>query len=226
MESWVQPRPHLPSGFVTSPHSDSTDLEFFQLLEAARQGDRNALGRLLQKYRPYLLKIACEEGDTELQAKAGESDIVQNTCLHAVRLFQEFRGESAREMRAWLRQILLHQINDHQDQFRAGKRDVAAEVPLQSLDAQDSRNDMLRADIESPSEHVVLREEHDWLERALQELSDLDRQIIEMRQKDGRPFGEIARAVGMTEEAVQKRWARAIQSLQEKVSRLYGQSSP
>jgi RNA polymerase sigma-70 factor (ECF subfamily) len=211
---------------VTPPlPSDPSDQEFFQLLETARRGDRDALGRLIDKYRTYLLKIAFEEGDSDLQAKAGDSDIVQNTCLHAVRLFQEFRGDSAREMRAWLRQILLHQLNDHQDQFRAGKRDVAAEVPLQTLDTQDSRNDMLRDDAASPSERVVLREEHDWLESALRELAEIDRKIIEMRQKDGRPFGEIARAVGMTEDAVQKRWVRAIQSLQEKVSRLYGQSS-
>jgi RNA polymerase sigma-70 factor, ECF subfamily len=204
---------------------DSSEHEFFRLLEKARQGDDDALGRVINRYRPYLLKIAFEEGDTNLQAKAGDSDIVQNTCLQAVRVFQEFQGKTSSEMRAWLRQILLHQVGDFRDQYRTNKRDIAAEVPLQTLDAQDSRNDKLKDDADSPSEQVMLQEESDWLERALEALPEPERTIIKLRQKDGRPFSEVARAVGMSEEATQKRWARAIQSLQEKVNRLYGRAA-
>ena len=213
----------ITQGFFTvkpPPFPDSSEHEFFRLLNQARHGNTDALGRLIEKYRPYLLKIAFEEGDTNLQSKAGDSDLVQNTCVQAVRFFREFKGKTASEMRAWLRQILLHQLNDFHDQYHTGKRDIGAEIPLQTVNNHDSRNDKLHDGANSPSEHVVLREEFEWLEQALRELPELDRTIIEMRQKDGRPFSEIASAVQMTEDAAQKRWVRAIHNLQEKVRRL------
>src|SRR6266498_925191 len=111
----------------------------------------------MQKYRPYLLKIAFEEGDTSLQSKAGDSDLVQNTCMQAIRLFRDFQGQTSNEMRAWLRQILVHQLADFRDQYHGGKRNVDAEIPLQTIDNQDSRNDKLKDDATSPSEHAVLR---------------------------------------------------------------------
>jgi RNA polymerase sigma-70 factor (ECF subfamily) len=216
MESWDDSRGNT----VKSPlPSDSADHEFFHLLENARQGDADALGRLIENYRPYLLKIAFEEGDSNLNAKAGDSDLVQDTCLAAVRDFGHFKGKTTHEMRAWLRQILLHQVKDFRNQFRTNKRDINAEVPLQKLDVQDSRNDYLKDYADSPSKCIMLREDYDWLEKALAELPQLDRKIIELRQKDGRPFAEIASDVQMTEEAVQKRWVRAIQALQAKVGR-------
>ncbi len=204
---------------------DPSEHEFFQLLEKARRGDVDALGVLINRYRRYLLKIAFEEGDTNLQSKAGDSDLVQNTCLQAIRVFPDFNGKTSAELRAWLKQILLHQVHDHRDRYHTGKRDVGAEIPLQAIDTPDSRNDLLKDDASSPSGHLVQQEESDWLDRALRELPDLDRTIIEMRQKDGRPFVEIARSVQMSEEAVQKRWVRALKTLQEKVQRLYGQST-
>ncbi len=204
---------------------ESSDHEFFALLAKARAGDADALGQVINRYRPYLLKIAYEEGDTNLQAKAGDSDLVQNTCLQAIRVFQEFQGRTSSEMRAWLRQILVHQVNDFRDQYQTNKRDIAAEVPLQTVEAQDSRNEKLKDAAASPSEQVMLQEESDWLERALDDLPEIERTIIKLRQQDGRPFSEIARTVGMSEEATQKRWARAIHSLREKVDRLHGRAA-
>ena len=197
--------------------SDS-DQEFIDLLELARKGDPDALGHLIDRCRPYLLKIAHEEGDADLQAKVGDSDMVQYTCLDAVRAFPQFRGRSSAEMLGWLRQILRYRINGIRDQFKADKRDLSAEISLQ-IDTDDSRNDNLQASTSSPSEQAVHQEERDLVERALRGLSELDRAIIEMRQKDGQAFAEIARQLHLTEEAAQKRWVRAIQTLKEKVRR-------
>lgn len=203
--------------------SDSSEHEFYRLLEQARSGDARALGLLIDRYRRYLLKIAFEEGDTDLQAKAGDSDLVQNTCLQAIRGFPGFHGHTSDDLRAWLRQILLNQLGDFKDQFHTRKRDIGEEVSLQALAGESGHLDgALPDDASSPSAQIVRREEADWLDRALLELSELDRRIIEMRQKDGRPFAEIGQILGMSEDAAQKRWVRALHSLQEKVHRLYG----
>jgi RNA polymerase sigma-70 factor, ECF subfamily len=202
-----------------------SDQEFFELLTQARAGSKDALGQLIDRYRPYLMKLAHDEGDTDLQAKEGDSDVVQDACAKACQTFLQFQGGTSGEMRGWLRKILLSKLGDLRDQYFAFKRDVRAEVSLQDLADADSRNAHLEAATSSPSEYAVRNEERDMLEAALQHLTDDERAIIEMRQKEGRPFSDIARQLHLTEDAAQKRWARAIHSLQEKVRRLYDPTS-
>jgi RNA polymerase sigma-70 factor, ECF subfamily len=201
---------------VKQPSVPDSDQEFLELLMLARKGDHEAMGTLIDRYRPYLLKIAYDEGDTNLQGKEGDSDMVQGAYVYAIRAFHMFKGQTAQDLKGWLRKILLNQIHGVRDHYHADKRDVSAEIPLGS----DSRiNDELLPKEDTPSEQLVQREEHQLLERALQSLSELDRAIISMRQKDGFSFVEIARRLKLTEEAVRKRWARAIEVLEEKVNR-------
>jgi RNA polymerase sigma-70 factor (ECF subfamily) len=115
---------------------------------------------------------------------------------------------------------LRSQIGNRRDRYRAEKRDVAAEVPLQDVDTGDSRNEKLAGSYSSPSEQMVRKEEIHVLERALSELRESDRDLIELRQKEGCEFAEIARRLNISEEAAQKRWVRALQALKEKVDRL------
>lgn len=201
---------------MTLSSAPSSDQEFLELLVQARQGDQQALGSLIDRYRPYLLKIACNEADTDLQAKEGESDLVQDTYLNAVRAFSLFKGQTPHDLRAWLRRILLNQIIGSHAHYHADKRAIDAEVPLQAV----AGNDGCLAEVSTPSEQLVREEERQMLEMAFQTLPDIERTIIALRQKDGCAFAEIARRLNMTEDAAQKRWVRAIQALEEKVNRL------
>src|SRR5262245_58290664 len=72
-------------------------------LSDARAGSPEALGAVLEACRGYLLLIAQGELSPDLRAKAGASDLVQQTFLDAQRDFGRFRGESVAELRAWLR---------------------------------------------------------------------------------------------------------------------------
>jgi RNA polymerase sigma-70 factor (ECF subfamily) len=200
----------------------SSDQEFVELLAKARRGDADAIGELINRYRPYLLKIASDEADADLRAKDGDSDVVQDACTQAFKVFGKFAGRTGEEMRAWLRCILLRQLGDVRDRYRSHKRDIRAEVPLQDMVNQDSGNGQLAASISTPSEQVVHQEERDLVETALAALDPEDREIIKLRQKDGQPFADIARKLRISEDAAEKRWWRAIQNLREKVRRLYG----
>src|SRR5262245_48322024 len=101
------------------------------LIAAARRGGWSALGRLLDDCRPYLLLIANQELPPDLWAKAGPSDLVQETFLEAQRDFAQFRGGTEAELLAWLRALLVHNLDNFTRGFRAAaKRDVAREVAI------------------------------------------------------------------------------------------------
>src|SRR5215472_3181235 len=87
-------------------------------LARARAGDREALGRALEVCRRYLLLIAERQLDDDLRAKGGASDLVQETFLEAQRDFARFEGTSPEELRAWLRQVLLHNVGAFTRRYR------------------------------------------------------------------------------------------------------------
>src|SRR6188768_1962245 len=71
------------------------------ILEDARQGDRQRIGELLSQYRNYLLLLATTQIESRLQPRVSPSDIVQETMLKAHRHFAQFRGQSEKELLAW-----------------------------------------------------------------------------------------------------------------------------
>ncbi len=100
------------------------------LLSAARGGEREALGVLLEVYRNYLRLLARAQIDLHLQAKMNPSDIVQETFLEAFRDFGQFCGQTEAEFVAWLRQILANNLGPSgQHRLFASCRDRLDTIP-------------------------------------------------------------------------------------------------
>ncbi len=181
-------------------------------LTAARAGSQEALGAALESCRRYLLDIARQELDPALMPKGGASDIVQDTFLEAQRDFGQFHGESAGELRAWLRQLLLHHLYKLGRRYRTTqKRATAREVSLQ---AAEPGADGVPAGGASPSMEVIAQEQAELLRRALARLPDDYRQVIVWRYQEHRSFEEMSRLLDRSETAVRKLWARALERLQ------------
>ena len=77
----------MPKGQFTEHETVEWEVDFLD----ARQGSLDALGRLLESCRNYLLLLANQQLREDLQAKAGGSDLVQDTFLEAQRDFRAFR---------------------------------------------------------------------------------------------------------------------------------------
>src|SRR4051794_16797816 len=94
----------------------------------ARAGSREALGKLLDAYRCYLIAIANEALPQNLQAKLSSSDLVQDTALEAHRGFKNFRGVRANDFEEWINTILRNNaanVRRHYEEAR--KRAVELE---------------------------------------------------------------------------------------------------
>jgi RNA polymerase sigma-70 factor (ECF subfamily) len=187
-----------------------------QLLGEARTGNANALGRLLELYRNYLAMLARLQLGHRLQAKVDASDLVQETFLEAHRDFDQFRGDSERELVAWLRQILATNLANQVKRYHGTqRRDVRLERRIaDDLDESSRLLDIgLVAPDNSPSQQAAGREQTVLLADALQRLPDDYREVLVLRHLEGLSFPQIGERMTRSADAVKKLWARALDRL-------------
>jgi RNA polymerase sigma-70 factor (ECF subfamily) len=184
---------------------------FREELIAARSGDRDALGRLFEGYRAYLLIIANRELDDDVRTKFGASDVVQDTLCEAHGKFDHFRGESESDLRAWLRRALLNNLRDGTRLFaRSSKRSVAVEVPIEGGITEALVDSQL-----TPMTSLEAREDVVRLEAAMRSLCDDHRQVIDLRYRQDLAFAEIGRRMERSEDAARMLLFRAVERLQQ-----------
>jgi RNA polymerase sigma-70 factor (ECF subfamily) len=190
-----------------------------QLLHRARAGDEQALGELLEYYRPYLMLLARLKTDRKLTAKLDDSDLVQETCLSAHRDFRQFRGTMEQEFTAWLREIMAHVAANVAREHRRQKRDVRIERQLYDLLNQSSQmlERVLATTNSSPSVRAERRERAVLLANALDQLPAAYREVLVLRELEGKSLSDTAQAMGRTPNAVQKLWARALVQLRRQL---------
>ncbi len=196
--------------------SDSHN-EFADWIAAARAGSGEALGATLEACRAYLQLVAYQEMDRDLLAKAGASDLVQETFLEAQRDFAQFRGATEAEFLGWLRRILLHNLANFRRSYRrTDKRQVDREVTIDAESSRDLRG-TLAANVSSPSSCAIHNEETVALEDALQKLPPSYLRVITLRNRDGLSFEQIGSELNLTANAARKLWCRAIERLQREL---------
>lgn len=189
-----------------------------KLLQSARGGNREALGRLLELYRNYLRLLARLQVGRRLQGKADPSDLVQEAFLAAQRGFPQFRGTSETELIDWLRQILASKILDLARRYLGTRRrDVRLERQLaEDLDGSSrALGAALLAGDSSPSTGVLRRERAVLLADAIKALPTDYAEVIILRHLEGLPLAEVAERMGRTVDSVKKLWVRGIAKLRE-----------
>jgi RNA polymerase sigma factor (sigma-70 family) len=134
-----------------------------------------------------------------LRDQTGVSDLVQETCLRAMRHWEACRGSSLREIRSWLYAILKNQL------FNLIKRrrvvDKISVVP-RTVD-QDKQG-------ETPSRIAIAHEERTLMELSFQQLTDAEQLLLSRYLRDHCTFAQLGQEFGCTEEAARKRWGRAL----------------
>ncbi len=199
------------SSQLSAKEPASVELETW--IESARCGNRDALGQALIAFRDYLLLVANEELGQALQAKAGASDLVQETFIRAQRGFDNYRGRSASEWRAWLRTILIRHLANERRQFETTrKRQIHREVSLFAGPRFDSEDRD-----ESPSRELARRERADALIEAVSRLPEHYREVVVWHHREKLGFEEIGRRRGISADAARKLWSRALLRLREEL---------
>lgn len=186
---------------ASQPHQDT--LRSHSLLRSAHSGTACDRAALLETFRDYLAGIAIKTVADEPSGQIAATDVVENAIVEAQANFDRCPAENVEEFAAWLRQILINTIVNRY-------RDLQREVP-QKL----RKNIPPLADIcgDSLSRQRQQQADERRLLDALSRLPVKHRRIIEMRQRDGLTFADIAKQADHTPDEVRKLWNQAIDAL-------------
>ena len=175
----------------------------------------------LDRFRGYLVALARLQLAARpwMGTKVDASDLVQQTLLLAHAARPQFRGHSAEELAAWLRQILTRTLANTLRSFGQAKRDVGAERSLDvDLDASSSRLDAwLAADQTSPSEAAGAHERAGALAEAVAGLPDDQREVVLAKHCLGLSLAEIAEQTGRTTASVAGLLRRGLKALRQRL---------
>jgi RNA polymerase sigma-70 factor (ECF subfamily) len=191
-----------------------------ELLSAARQGDREAINRLMERHRNALRRLVQMRLDPKIQRRIDVSDVVQDALLDANRRLEEYLANPAMPFHLWLRNIARDRIIDSHRRHRASaKRSVDREQRLAAPAANDRSTMELAAQIcdpeRTPAAEATMRELAARFHNALEKLEDNDREVVIMRHFEQLSNQEVAQALGLTQPAASMRYLRAIRRLRE-----------
>lgn len=155
-------------------------------------------GQLHQILQPKMLEI--QKYLIRLGAPATDAeDIVQDTVYKAL-LYIDSIDEN--KFSAWLYKVA---INRYYDLCRRRKRIV---IPIDYVDVPD---------MELPEDHVLLKEKREDIERVLDELLPLHKQLIIMKYELELSYQEIAELLGITTDTVKSALFRARKQFQKSI---------
>ncbi len=190
------------------------------LISQARGGDSDALGTLLEGYRPFLELLARRQLDPRVHARVGLSDVVQQTFLEAQRDFAQFRGQVEGEIIAWLRQVLDHNVAE------AVRRHVVVQKRTtnkeRSLDAPGkggrALGNLLPSDQSTPSQRAMRDEAAVQLALAMDTLPEDQKEAIRLRHLEGWSLAQIAEHFKRSDVAVAGLVKRGLRGLRKQLA--------
>ena len=193
-------------------------------LAAAKLGDSEAKGELLDRFRPYLNVIAQRLLDERLKGRMDSGDVVQATYLEASRDFGAFRGETIESFLAWLRHILRNNVaTAHQEHLATQKRSARLEVTIHPTGNSSSDplrfEQMIPSDSSSPSQRMMRSESAALLAACIEQLPSTQQDAIRMKYLDGLSIKAISERMQKSEMAVAGLLKRGLHGLREHMSR-------
>lgn len=167
------------------------------LLARVADGDRVALGALVERYQDSVMRFARSLVRTDAEAE----DVLQETFLAALRGAAGYRGDGS--VRGWLLTIARHTA------YRRRRKEATYESEdghdLERLGQEAGWGDMSP----SPLEALAEAEAKHRVRAALMRLDPTDREILLLRDIEGLDGAETAAALGLGLAAMKSRLHRA-----------------
>ena len=191
-----------------------------ELFARASQGDRSALGELLDQHRDRLLLMVRMRLDQRLQARVDPSDVIQEAFLEAAERFEKYSGDPVMPFFLWLRFITSQKLLVlHRHHLGVQMRDAGRENSLYHGKIPEASSAALAAQLighqTTPSQVAIRAEMQAQLKQALERLDPLDREVISMRHFEQLSNREAAQLLDLSESTASQRYGQALLRLKE-----------
>jgi RNA polymerase sigma-70 factor (ECF subfamily) len=179
-----------------------------ELVDAVRNGDREAFRTLFERYnrRAYALALGVvRQADDAL-------DVVQDAFIKAHKHLDKFEGTSS--FYTWLYRIVMNLAIDH---LRKHKR------VTELRDGDELSDDVLLPQLlgGNPGRALMDKEIRERIDHALAELSDNHRSVLVMRELEGLSYEEMAKVMGCSKGTIMSRLFHARKNMQRMLADLY-----
>lgn len=169
------------------------------LVRRVKEGDRNAFGELVQKYKQQIYFVAYRMTNNHSDA----DDLSQEAFIKAYESIGNFREKSS--FSTWLYRIVMNMTINHLK--KKGKKQVF--ILDENISIGDSSN---------PGKIAEERELHEEITKAIDSLPLKQKAVVELALLEGLPHKEIAGILGCPEKTVSWRLFQARNKLKEKLS--------
>lgn len=197
---------------------DAFSPETEQLLRKAKADDKQALGELLTRYTGRLRRMVLLRMDSRLQGRIDVADVLQDSFIEAMRSFPDYQRRPDTSFYVWLRCIVSRKLMDlHRHHLGAQARDARREISLNHGQYPEATSAVLAAQlvgcITSPSEAAMRAERRAMIEKMLNSMSAMDREVLALRHFEQLSNLETAEILGIKESAASKRHLRALKHI-------------
>ncbi len=202
-------------------HSDQTE----QLVGQAVSGDPHALGELMSQYQPQLTNIVAFRMDRRLQSRVDAADVVQEAFIEAAQRLGDYQATTDMPFFLWLRFIALQKLMQlHRHHLGVKARDAGREISIFKNPVPQATSAVLAAQLlgglTSPSHAAMRIETKLQMERALNEMDEIDREILALRHFEQLNNAETAKLLEISQSASSNRYIRALKRLKTVMDRL------
>jgi RNA polymerase sigma factor (sigma-70 family) len=173
-----------------------------ELVAACLAGDREAFGRIVERYQRLLCSLAYSATGSLSESE----DLAQEAFVDAWRQLRTLREPE--KLRPWLCGILRYKVS------RLRRSD--GREPARQAEALELADEMPSAD-EPAADLAMDKEEQAILWSALERVPELYREPLVLYYREHRSVEHVAVALDLTEDAVKQRLARGRKILQERV---------
>ena len=180
----------------------------------------NILGKQLMEFYPQLLSLARRNLNPVLARRLTAEDIVQDTLSSASQKTEYLNNNPEVPLYFKLRTILFQTITAMERRhLQCSKRDAYKEIEIadEQTSAAQANWNMFADTVTSPVSRLARLDRYALLRKVMAELSDTDKQILELRHLDGMGNNECAFVLQIEPKAASIRYVRALKKLQSKL---------
>lgn len=204
-----------------SGSSASSGVERAALTRAA-DGDVNAVGDLLDGFRPRLRRMVSLRLDPRAKGRFDTSDVLQEAFIEASERLPRYLEDTEEERMPfylWVRflvgQKLLQFHRTHLGALaRAADREVRLSQPAGPEASMFSVASVWIAESGTPSQAVSAEEEHAKVREALESMNEIDREVLVLRHFEQLSNVEVSRVLEISPQAASARYVRALTRIQ------------